>query len=72
MHVKWTKTRKMAAIGHGTAEERKAAILLLEPDFHGLLERKGVTEELQARLSVLVVRSISRFNAIADDRPRAS
>ena len=68
MRVKWTKTREMAAIGHGTAEERKAAILLLEPDFHGLLERKGVTEELQARLSVLVVRSISRFNAIADDR----
>ena len=58
----------MADIGHDTAERRQAAILLLEPDFHGLLERKGVTEELQARLSTLVVRSISRFNAIADDR----
>ncbi len=68
VRIKWIRPSRMAAIGHATAEERKAAILLLEPDFHGLLERKGVTEELQARLSTLVVRSISRFNAIADDR----
>ena len=60
--------RMAADIGHDTAERRKNAILLLEADFHGLLERKGVTEELQARLSVAGVRSISRFNAISDTR----
>ena len=58
---------KMAGdIGHDTADRRRNAIFLLEADFHGLLERKGVTEELQARLSVAGVRSISRFNAISD------
>lgn len=60
--------RMAADIGHDTAERSRNAILLLETDFHGLLERKGVTEELQARLSIAGVRSISRFNAISDTR----
>ena len=54
--------------GLATAEERSAAIRLLEPDFHGLLQVKGVTELTQAKLSVAMVRSVSRMNAIADDR----
>ena len=59
---------KMAAPDVDTPDGRAAALLLLEPDFHGLLQRKAVEEIVQARLAVANVRSISRFNAMADTR----
>ena len=60
----------MAAVQPGvdTAGARAAAIKLLEPDFHGLLQVKGVSELLQAKLAIAEVRSVSRINAVADDR----
>ena len=51
-----------------TQDGRAEALLLLEPDFHGLLQRKAVDEMNQAKLAVAGVRSISRFNAMADTR----
>eukprot|EP00435_Cladocopium_sp_Y103_P039175 s391_g10.t1 len=42
----------------GTAEGRKAAIEKLDTDFHGLMERKGVSGLLQATLSNAGVKSI--------------
>ena len=38
--------------GEGSAEARAAAVALLEPDLHGLLQRKSVGEALQARLAL--------------------
>lgn len=58
----------MAGLDLGTAEGRAQALLLLDPDFHGLLQRKEVAEGQQAALAVAGVRSISRFNAMADSR----
>lgn len=58
----------MAAIGHDTPERRAAAIALLDADLHGLLQIKEVSEELQAKLSVERVRSVSKLSTIADDR----
>eukprot|EP00435_Cladocopium_sp_Y103_P062875 s228_g24.t1 len=55
-------------IGHDTPERRARAIALMDADFHGMLQVKEVTEEIQAKLSVAKVRSISRFSTIADDR----
>lgn len=58
----------MAAPDVNTAEGRAEALLLLEPDFHGLLQRKDVSELLQAKLAVAGIKSISRFSAVADSR----
>ena len=51
-----------------TLERRKlaAAIAALDPDFHGLLERKEVTQRVQGRLSNANVKSVSRFVALGD------
>lgn len=62
------QVEKMAGLDLTTADGRAAALLLLEPDFHGLLQRKAVEEIHQARPAVSNVRSISRFNAMADTR----
>ena len=40
----------------------------LEPDFHGLLQRKEVTALTQARLAYANCKSLSRFNSVADSR----
>ena len=58
----------MAGLDLDTADGRAQALLLLDPDFHGLLQRKDVAERQQATLAVAGVRSISRFNAVADSR----
>ena len=49
-----------------TAEGRAEAIKLLDPDFQGLLERKGLSDRLQGTLSNAGVRSISLFAVIGD------
>ena len=49
-----------------TAEGRAEAIRLLDPDFQGLLERKGLSDRLQGTLSNAGVRSISLFSVIGD------
>eukprot|EP00438_Fugacium_kawagutii_P025748 Skav221044 [mRNA] locus=scaffold1448:253014:254372:+ [translate_table: standard] len=59
---------EMAGIGYDTPERRANAIALLDADLHGLLQIKEVSEELQARLSVERVRSVSKLSTIADDR----
>ena len=51
-----------------TAEGLATAIELLDPDFHGLLERKEVTQQIQGKLSNANVKSISRFAAVGDVR----
>ncbi len=58
----------MAALDVDTADGRAQALLLLEPDFHGLLQRKDVSEMVQAKLAVAGIKSISRFSAVADTR----
>lgn len=50
----------------GTPEGLAAAIAALDPDFHGLLERKEVTQRVQGRLSNANVKSVSRFAALGD------
>lgn len=47
---------------------RQQLIALLEPDLHGLLERKEVPVLVQALLAQAGCKSLSRFSAIADDR----
>ena len=59
---------KMGDIGHDTPERRARAIALLDADLHGLLQIKEVSEEIQAKISVERVRSISKLSTIADDR----
>ena len=54
--------------GHDTPERRAVALKLLEPDFHGLLQVKEVSETSQAKLAVARVRSVSRMSTVADDR----
>jgi hypothetical protein len=49
-----------------TAEGRQEAIAKLDPDFHGLMERKGIAEMLQATLSNAGVKSISIFSVIGE------
>eukprot|EP00435_Cladocopium_sp_Y103_P049796 s841_g15.t1 len=49
-----------------TAEGRAEAIKRLDPDFHGVLERKEVSEQHQALLSNLGVKSVSKFAVIAE------
>ena len=49
-----------------TAEGRQEAISKLEPDFHGLMEREGISEMLQARLSNAGVKSINIFSVIGE------
>ena len=49
-----------------TAEGRQEAIALLDPDFHGLMERKGISELIQARLSNAGVKSIGIFSVIGE------
>lgn len=44
------------------------AIALLDADLRGLLQIKEVSEELQAKLSVERVRSVSKLSTVADDR----
>ena len=51
-----------------TAEGLAAAVAALDPDFHGLLERKEVSQLVQGRLSNANVKSISRFAAVGDAR----
>ena len=50
------------------AEVQKEFIGLLEPDFHGLLQRKEVSAVTQARLAYANCKSLSRFNSVADSR----
>ena len=50
------------------AEVQKEFISLLEPDFHGLLQRKEVSAVTQARLAHANCKSLSRFNSVADSR----
>ena len=47
---------------------RQGFIDELEPDFHGLLQRKEVAAMTQAKLSQANCKSLSRFNSIADTR----
>ena len=49
-----------------TAEGRAEAIKLLDPDFQGLLKRKGFSDRLQGTLSNAEVTSISLFAVIGD------
>eukprot|EP00435_Cladocopium_sp_Y103_P029829 s306_g7.t1 len=49
-----------------TAEGREAAIKLLDPDFQGLLERKGLSERLQGTLSNAGVKSISLYAVLGE------
>ena len=58
----------MAAPDLDTAEGMAMAIGALDPDFHGLLERKEVSQRVQGRLSNANVKSISRFAALGDTR----
>ena len=51
-----------------TAEGLAAAVAALDPDFHGLLERKEVSQLVQGRLSNANVKSITRFSAVGDAR----
>jgi hypothetical protein len=46
-----------------TAEGRQEAISKLDPDFHGLMERKGISEVLQATLSNAGVKGIGIYTA---------
>ena len=50
------------------AEVQKGFISLLEPDFHGLLQREEVSAVTQARLAHVGCKSLSRFNSVADTR----
>lgn len=60
---------KMAALPDlATPEGLAAAVEALDPDFHGLLERKEVSQMVQGRLSNANVRCISRFAALGDNR----
>ena len=49
-----------------TAEGRQETISLLDPDFHGMMERKGITEVLQATLSNAGVKSIGIYSVIRE------
>lgn len=51
-----------------TADGLATAVAALDPDFHGLLERKEVSQLVQGRLSNANVKSISRFAAVGDSR----
>ena len=50
------------------SEVQKEYVALLEPDFHGLLQRKEVSAVTQARLAYANCISLSRFNSVADSR----
>ena len=60
----------MAAAAHdiSTPEGRQAALDALDPDLHGLLERKVITEQVRAKLSVAGISALSRFASIADSK----
>ena len=47
---------------------QKEYVEQLEPDFHGLLQRKEVSGLTQARLAYANCKSLSRFNSVADSR----
>ena len=49
-----------------TAEGRQEAISKLEPDFHGLMERKAISEAIQATLSNAGVKSIGIYSVIGE------
>lgn len=51
-----------------TPEGRRDAIATLEPDLHGLLERKHIPEAVQAALADKGIKALSRFSSIADDK----
>ena len=58
----------MAAVDLNDAETQKQHIEMLEPDFHGLLQRKEVSALVQARLAHANCKSLSRFSSVADTR----
>ena len=58
----------MAAPDINTAEGRAELVARLEPDFHGLLERKETEVMTQARLAQANCKSLSRFASVADTR----
>ena len=63
------KSRIMAAPNDlDTPEGRKAEIERLDPDLHGLLERKQVAERTQAKLAQSGVLALSRFGSLADTK----
>lgn len=57
----------MAAPDIATDEGRREAIAALDPDFQGLMERKCLSQMLQATISNAEITSISRFAAVAED-----
>ena len=61
---------RRGAMAHdlNTAEGRRAEIARLEPDLHGLLERKTVAELTQAKLAQAGVLALSRFGSLADNK----
>ena len=48
--------------------EGRAAEMKLEPDFHGLLERKALDERSQALVASVGVVALSRFSSLADTK----
>ena len=58
----------MAAVDLNDADTQKEYIEMLEPDFHGLLQRKEVAILTQARLAFANCKSLSRFNSVAGTR----
>ena len=59
--------RTMAAPDINTEEGRKELVKAFDPDFQGLLEKKEVNQMLQARLSLLGVKSISKYAVLVED-----
>eukprot|EP00435_Cladocopium_sp_Y103_P016551 s652_g4.t1 len=51
-----------------TEEGRETLMSQLDPDFHGLLQRKEVSSLCQALLSQAGCKSLSRYGAVADTR----
>ena len=58
----------MAAPDINTEEGQAELIARLEPDFHGLLERKETDKRTQALLAQANCKSLSRFASVADTR----
>ena len=63
-----SKGRAQAMADLATAEGRRAEIAKLEPDFHGLLERKALSQTIQAQVAAAGVVSLSRFSSLADTK----
>ena len=59
---------RMAAPDFNDEDVRREQIDQLEPDLHGLLQRKEVSAVTQAKLAYANCKSLSRFHSIADDR----